>query len=110
MQLREPSSLLQCIHSVAFKHVAWIWKWPHAQWVLLPYGMSFNIRPERCQRAKVAAPMRADARKAGRTLHIIDLLIAATAFVQELTVVTRNEKDFAGLEVKVFNPWGKNQE
>jgi hypothetical protein len=32
-------------------------------------------------------------------------MIAATAFVYDLTVVTRNAKDFAGQGVAVFNPW-----
>ena len=36
-----------------------------------------------------------------------DGLIAATALVHELTVVTRNVKDFAALGVAVFNPWDK---
>ena len=55
--------------------------------------------------AKIAARMRASAQKSGRTFHVIDLLIAATAFVHGLTVVTRNQKDFERLEVKVLNPW-----
>jgi predicted nucleic acid-binding protein len=32
-------------------------------------------------------------------------MIAATALENDLTVVTRNVKDFAGLGVVVFNPW-----
>lgn len=34
-----------------------------------------------------------------------DGMIAATALEHNLTVVTRNVKDFAGLGVEVFNPW-----
>lgn len=34
-----------------------------------------------------------------------DAYIAATALVQNLTVVTRNIKDFASTGVKLFNPW-----
>ncbi|ESZ49411.1 PIN domain-containing protein [Mesorhizobium sp. RSR565B] len=34
-----------------------------------------------------------------------DALIAATALVKNLTVVTRNTKDFEGTGVKLFNPW-----
>ena len=34
-----------------------------------------------------------------------DALIAATASVHGLTVVTRNVKDFEALEVPVVNPW-----
>lgn len=32
-------------------------------------------------------------------------LIAATALVRNLTVVTRSEKDFAALGARVLNPW-----
>ena len=34
-----------------------------------------------------------------------DAYIAATALVNNLTVVTRNTKDFEGTGVKLFNPW-----
>jgi predicted nucleic acid-binding protein len=36
----------------------------------------------------------------------LDALIAATALVHNLTVVTRNTRDFEGTGVKIFNPWG----
>jgi toxin FitB len=41
----------------------------------------------------------------GRPLNVVDGFIAATALEHDLTVVTRNVKDFAGLGVAVFNPW-----
>ena len=34
-----------------------------------------------------------------------DLMIAATARIHELTVATRNERDFASVAVQVFNPF-----
>ena len=34
-----------------------------------------------------------------------DLLLAATAKIHDLTVVTRNTKHFEGTGVPVFNPW-----
>ena len=34
-----------------------------------------------------------------------DAMIAATAFVHGLTLVTRNTKDFAGCGVPLLNPW-----
>ncbi len=40
-----------------------------------------------------------------RTLPRNDALIAATALVHNLTVVTHNERDFAGLGVRLVNPW-----
>jgi toxin FitB len=41
----------------------------------------------------------------GRPLNTADGMIAATALEHDLTVVTRNAKDFADLAVRVFNPW-----
>ena len=32
-------------------------------------------------------------------------LLAATALQHDLTLVTRNTKDFAGLAVRLINPW-----
>jgi toxin FitB len=41
----------------------------------------------------------------GRPLKVIDGLIAATALEHDLTLVTRNVKDFADLDVQLINPW-----
>ncbi|MEO5805987.1 type II toxin-antitoxin system VapC family toxin [Devosia sp.] len=40
-----------------------------------------------------------------RTRPVIDTLIAATAMVHNLTVVTRNERDYRDLGVRLLNPW-----
>ncbi len=42
---------------------------------------------------------------AGRPLPAIDGLLAATALQHDLTLVTRNIKDFSGLQVKLISPW-----
>jgi predicted nucleic acid-binding protein len=42
---------------------------------------------------------------AGRPLPAIDSLLAATALVHGLHMVTRNAKDFEGLGLDVINPW-----
>ncbi len=42
---------------------------------------------------------------AGRPLGAPDGMIAATALEHDLTVVTRNVKDSAGLGVALMNPW-----
>ena len=41
----------------------------------------------------------------GKGLAVADGLIAATAAEHDLTVVTRDVRDFADLGVGVFNPW-----
>lgn len=42
---------------------------------------------------------------AGRPLPAIDSLLGATAAQHGLSLVTRNERDFAGLGLEVINPW-----
>lgn len=44
-------------------------------------------------------------RKTGRTFSQPDLIIAATALEYDMTLVTRNVKDFSGLSLKIINPW-----
>jgi len=39
---------------------------------------------------------------------VIDSLLAATAIVRNMILVTRNERDFEGLPVKTLNPWTAN--
>ena len=41
----------------------------------------------------------------GRPLPAMDSLIAAIALQHSLSLVTRNEKDFAGTGVLIVNPW-----
>jgi toxin FitB len=41
----------------------------------------------------------------GRKLPALDSLIAATAKYYGYTLVTRNEKDFAGINIIIFNPF-----
>jgi len=47
----------------------------------------------------------AERQRSGAPLNTADGLIAATALEHDLTLVTRNVKDFAGLGVTLFNPW-----
>ncbi len=44
----------------------------------------------------------------GRSVPAIDSLLAATALVHNLTLVTRNVGDFDFPDLKVFNPWSEN--
>jgi len=47
----------------------------------------------------------AERQRTGRPLSMPDGLIAATALEHDLILVTRNVKDFAGLDVPILNPW-----
>ncbi len=55
--------------------------------------------------ARLAARLRAEARKLERVLHLPDALIAATAKENGLTLATRNVSDFDYLGVAVIDPW-----
>lgn len=43
--------------------------------------------------------------QSGRTLPVVDALMAATALVYDLVMVTRNQQDFDGTPVKIDNPF-----
>jgi toxin FitB len=51
------------------------------------------------------AEMLATLRASGRAMPIKDSLIAATALVHDLIVVTRNRADFESADVEVLDPW-----
>jgi predicted nucleic acid-binding protein len=51
------------------------------------------------------AKLLADLRTAGRAMPIKDSLVAATALVHGLTLVTRNVRDFQTARVKVLDPF-----
>ncbi len=55
--------------------------------------------------ARAAGALRAASQGQGRSVDTADGLIAGTALVHGLTIVTRNAKDFEGLGVLVHNPW-----
>lgn len=47
----------------------------------------------------------AEAKRMGKPLAVVNGLLAATALHHNLTVVSRNVRDFAGSRVQVLNPW-----
>ncbi|MCE2457793.1 MAG: type II toxin-antitoxin system VapC family toxin [Dehalococcoidia bacterium] len=55
--------------------------------------------------AEWAARFRADAVRSGRPPDLVDILIAGIAKAHDLTVATRNVRDFQHLDIDVFNPW-----
>jgi len=52
------------------------------------------------------AQLLASLRTAGRAMPIKDSMIAATALVHDLTVVTRNRIDFENAGVRIIDPFG----
>jgi predicted nucleic acid-binding protein len=51
------------------------------------------------------AKLLAELRAAGRSMPIKDSLIAATALVHDLTIVTRNQRDFVKAGTRIFDPF-----
>ena len=51
------------------------------------------------------ASLVAQGARAGRHLPTVDSLIAATALAYDLTIGTRNTRDFEGIGVTIINPW-----
>jgi predicted nucleic acid-binding protein len=55
--------------------------------------------------AEAWAQIVARGRARGATPPILDAFLVATALVYRMTLVTRNERDLAALEVPILNPW-----
>lgn len=53
------------------------------------------------------AVLQAACQRAGNRLPLADSILAATALVHDLTIVTRNTADFLHTGVVVLNPWGQ---
>ncbi|MDQ2774981.1 MAG: type II toxin-antitoxin system VapC family toxin [Acidobacteriota bacterium] len=77
------------------------------QWLSegLPQWFESNLLPVTKAIADRWGRVTMEAKRKGTALAMADGLIAATALVHDLAIVTRNLKDFAGLGVLVVNPW-----
>jgi predicted nucleic acid-binding protein len=51
------------------------------------------------------ASLVAQGARAGRRLPVVDSLIAATALAYDLTILTRNTRDFGSTGATIINPW-----
>ncbi len=71
----------------------------------LPAWFAANLLPVTKEIAERWGRATIEAKRKGLMLATADGLIAATALDHDLTLVTRNTKDFAGLGVALLNPW-----
>lgn len=55
--------------------------------------------------AEAWGDLMAQSQKVGKALSTMDGFLAATALARQLTLVTRNTKDFVPLGIPLFNPW-----
>lgn len=77
------------------------------QWlddVLTPY-FAGRILAVDLETALLWGQLSGEAERRGQPLPAIDTLLAATAIRHELTLVTRNERDFRRMPVTLYNPW-----
>jgi predicted nucleic acid-binding protein len=71
----------------------------------LPGRFANRLLPINGEIAEIWGAMAGQAQLKGITLAIIDGLVAATARRHDLTVVTRNVKDFSVCGIPIANPW-----
>ena len=71
----------------------------------LPLWFGERVLPVSRTIAERWGALDAQCQRKGKSLNTADGMIAATALEHDLTVVTRNIRDFAGTAVPIFNPW-----
>jgi toxin FitB len=71
----------------------------------LPARFADHILPIDQAVAECWGELMADSRRNGAALSVMDGFFAATALAKNLTLATRNVKDFVSLGVPIFNPW-----
>jgi len=81
---------------------AWLRNWLDKE--LRPW-LADRILPVSEAIAECWGILEGDCQLRGLTINAPDGLIAATALEHDVTLVTRNVKDFAGAGVTIFNPW-----
>jgi len=76
-----------------------------AEWFVSFFAEACNTLPVTDAIARRAGVMRGQFLAKGITRSPADMLIAATAQVHGLTLVTRNVRDFDGCEIDLLNPF-----
>jgi hypothetical protein len=78
-----------------------------ADWIAndLPARFADRILPIDRATAARWGDLMAQSRRSGVALSVMDGFFAATALVRDLTLVTRNVRDFASFGVPLLNPW-----
>jgi predicted nucleic acid-binding protein len=71
----------------------------------LPVWFRSNLLPITRDIADRWGVLTVKAKKNGIQVATADGLIAATASAHDLTIATRNQRDFAETGVRIFNPW-----
>lgn len=71
----------------------------------LPERFAGRILPIDLAVAARWGDLMAQARRQGFALAVMDGFFAATALANDLTLATRNVRDFEPLGVRLFNPW-----
>jgi len=78
-----------------------------AEWLAedLPHRFEHRVLPVDEPVALAWGDLMGLAKRSGRGLSSMDGLIAATAVAHNLTLATRNTKDFDGLGINLIDPW-----
>ncbi len=71
--------------------------------VIFRYGK--RILPVSVETVIIWGDLVGELERKGRALPTLDSLIAATALEHDLTIITRNESDFADTGAKILNIW-----
>ena len=71
----------------------------------LPQRFEHRVIPVEERVALAWGDLMGDAKRNGRGMSSMDGLIAATAIAHDLTLATRNIKDFEGFGINLTDPW-----
>ena len=73
----------------------------------LPERFEHRVIPVEERVALAWGDLMGDAKRNGRGMSSMDGLVAATAIAHELSLATRNIKDFEGFGIDLIDPWSK---